>query len=71
MELTPAPYQVARWLRGPPEAIEWVKSKRDYKVVEDRDGRPVVLASSPWLLDYALREVKDLELLEVSPLTDG
>ncbi|TNE92751.1 MAG: peptide chain release factor 3 [Deltaproteobacteria bacterium] len=68
-ELEPAPFQVARWLRGPPEAIEWVRKKRDYKVVADRDGRPVVLASSPWLLDYALREVKDLELLEVSPLT--
>ncbi|MCO4744906.1 MAG: peptide chain release factor 3 [Proteobacteria bacterium] len=70
MELQPAPFQVARWLRGPPEAIEWVRAKRDYKVVEDRDGRPVVLASSPWLLDYALREVKDLELLNVSPLSD-
>ena len=67
-ELETQPYRVARWVEGPPEALEWLRSRSDYLVVEDRDGRPVVLAQTPWTLTYAAGEVKGLKLLDTSPL---
>lgn len=67
-ELEPQPYRVARWVQGPPEVLDWLRRRQDYLLVEDRDGRPVVLAQTPWTLTYAAQEVKGLELLDVSPL---
>jgi peptide chain release factor 3 len=66
--LETAPFSVARWIAGDPAGLEWFKKRPDYVLVEDRHGHPVVLASSPWPLQYALSECKGLELLEVSPL---
>jgi peptide chain release factor 3 len=67
-ELEGQPYRVARWVQGPPEALEWLKRRPDYLVVEDRDGHPVVLAQTPWTLTYAQNEVKGLKLLDTSPV---
>ncbi len=67
-ELETAPFRVARWIQGPDEALAWLKRRQDYLIVEDRDGRPVVLAQTPWTLTYALQEAEGLELLDVSPL---
>ncbi len=67
-ELEGQPFRVARWVVGPPEALAWLKRRQDFLVVEDRDGRPVVLAQTPWSLTYALQENEGLELLDVSPL---
>lgn len=66
--LESAPFRVARWVRGPDSALDWLKRRSDYLVVSDRDGRPVVLAQTPWSLSYALQENEGLELLDVSPL---
>jgi peptide chain release factor 3 len=66
LEITP--YTVARWIAGAPTGLAWLKARSDYLLVSDRDGRPVVLASSPWPLSYALTEAPGLELLDVSPL---
>jgi peptide chain release factor 3 len=63
-----APFTVARWVTGGPEGLEWLKARRDYVLVEDRDGRPVVLSSSLWPLQYAEGEAPGLKLLDVSPL---
>ncbi len=65
--LDPAPFRLARWIRGD-AGLAWMKARRDYTIVEDRHGRPVVLGESPWPLQYALRENPGLELLEVEPL---
>ncbi len=49
LKLTPLPYQIARWL-GPdtdPDLFRFSETK----LLEDRDGRPVVLAKSPWYLE--------------------
>jgi peptide chain release factor 3 len=67
-ELEPSPYTVARWITGDPAGLEWLRSRSDYLVVEDRYGHPVVLSASPWPLQYALTEAPGLELHEVSPL---
>ncbi len=67
-ELEMAPFKVARWVAGDPAGLQWLKERPDFFLVTDRDERPVVLAKSPWPLNYALQEAKGLELLEVSPL---
>jgi len=61
-------YTLARWVGGSDEGLQWLRERRDYRMVEDRNGNPVVLASSPWPLDYAKREVPTLELFDVEPL---
>ncbi len=61
-------YKVARWIGGDPSGLEWLKRRRDYRVVEDRNGQPVLLTESSWAIDYALREADGLELYEVEPM---
>jgi peptide chain release factor 3 len=71
VELEPSRYQVARWITGDPRGLEWLERRVDYAMVTDRDGQPVVLAETPWSLNYALQEAPGLVLLDVSPLLDG
>jgi peptide chain release factor 3 len=66
--LDSSPFRLARWVSGDPKGLEWMKARRDYNLVTDRHGRPVVLSESPWPLQYALRENPGLQLLEVEPL---
>lgn len=66
--LDPAPFRYARWIGGDPAGLAWLRARRDYVLVEDRHGRPVVLAESLWPLQYALRENPGLVLHEVEPL---
>jgi peptide chain release factor 3 len=66
--LDPAPFRFARWVGGDPAGLAWIKARRDYVLVEDRHGRPVVLSESPWPLQYALRENPGLVLHDVEPL---
>ena len=62
------PYVVARWVSGPPEDLDWLTKRRDYAIMEDRRGNMVVLAESPWMIQYAERERKGLRFVEVEPL---
>jgi peptide chain release factor 3 len=66
--LEPLPYTVCRWIGGKPEALEWLKARRDYTVVHDRVERPVLLSESPWPLNYALKQQPGLVLHDVEPL---
>jgi peptide chain release factor 3 len=68
VQLEGAPFRVARWVQGTPEALEWLRKRQDYLVVEDRDERPVVFAQTPWALRYAEQECKGVKFLDVSPL---
>jgi peptide chain release factor 3 len=61
-------YNRARWVGGPPEALEWLRSTHGYLVVEDRHGQPVVLTDSDWNLSYALEKAPGLLLFDVEPL---
>lgn len=67
-DLEPQPFRVARWVGGSESALAWLKKRRDYTLVEDRHGRPVLLAPSEWPLNYALRNAEGLELYDVEPL---
>ena len=69
--LESAPFQVARWVAGTQEGLQWLKERSDFVLfVKDRDERWVVLSNSPWSLDYAVQQASGLELLDISPLDD-
>ena len=68
VQLEPAPFTLARWVAGEPSGLQWLQERTDYQLVDDRHGRPVVLARTPWSLTYALSEAPGLKLLDVSPV---
>ncbi len=68
VQFVKASFSHARWVSGPPEALEWLRTTHGYALVEDRNGLPVVLTDSGWNLNYALDNAKDLVLHEVEPL---
>jgi len=68
IELEPLRYSLARWVGGKPEGLAWLQGRRDYTVVEDRNDQPVVLAETPWMLQYARDNAPGLVLHEVEPL---
>jgi peptide chain release factor 3 len=59
------PFRFARWIGGKPEGLAWLRERRDYPVLEDRNGNPVLLAESSWPLRYALEHAPGLELYEI------
>lgn len=68
VKFAPAPFRLARWVRGDPEGLKFMKERRDYTVLEDRNGSPVVLVETPYVLRYAQEKVPGLELYDVEPL---
>ncbi len=62
------PYRMARWIDGDPRGLTWLKARRDYAVMEDRNGRPVLLAESPFAVRYALENAPGLVLHDIEPL---
>lgn len=62
------PYRLARWIGGEPQGLAWLESRRDYAVMGDRNGRPVLLAESPYSLSYALEHAPGLVLHDIEPL---
>ncbi len=61
-------YRFARWIGGDPAGLAWMQARRDYHLVEDRNGDPVVVADTLWPLQYAQRENPGMELYDVEPL---
>lgn len=62
------PYRWARWIGGAPDGLKWLKARRDYAVMEDRNGRPVLLADSIFSVNYALENAPGLVLYDIEPL---
>jgi peptide chain release factor 3 len=60
LKLSPLPYVIARWL-GPDVDRELFRFS-ETQLLEDRDGRAVVLAKSPWTLERLQEKNPDLEL---------
>jgi peptide chain release factor 3 len=63
LQLTPLPWTLARWPRAgfDPRAFRFSDS---VQVVEDRDGRPVLLFRSPWNLQVTRDKYPELVLAE-------
>ena len=66
--LEPISYKTARWIGGSAEALAWLNKRNDYRVVEDRNGQPVLLTESVWSAQYALDNAPGLELYDVELL---
>jgi peptide chain release factor 3 len=64
----PLKFNHARWIGGSKEALVWLEAGRDYAVLEDRNGHPVLLTETPWAINYALEHAPGLELYDVEPL---
>ena len=64
----PLNFNHARWIGGSKEALKWLESGRDYAVLEDRNGHPVLLTETPWAINYALEHAPGLELYDIEPL---
>ena len=62
------PFQIARWVGGTEEGLQWLKERRDYPLLLDRNDQPVLLSESMWSLNFALQNAKGLELYDVEPL---
>lgn len=63
VRLAPLPYQCSAWLVGDPKTFQ--KSSMS-KLVEDRAGRPMVLFSTTWEKDLAIKNNPDHELRDIS-----
>ncbi len=68
--LDSAPFRFARWIAGEPSGLAWLENRKDYMLVKDRHGYPVLLSETQWPLNYALQEAPGLKLLDISPLGD-
>ena len=63
------PYRHARWVVGDDKAIAWLRSGSSFKILDDRNGRPVLLCETPWTIDYALEKAPSkLEVFDIEPL---
>ncbi len=51
-ELEPAPFDTARWLKGPDAALAQFEQFNRANLARDRDGTPVFLARSAWDVNY-------------------
>ena len=67
-DLAPSSFRFARWIDGEPEALRWLERSSSFTVVEDRTGRPVLLADSEWGIRYALDNAQGLVLHDIEPL---
>jgi peptide chain release factor 3 len=65
LKLTPLPYVMARWLG--PDTDQDVFRFSETKLLEDRDGRTVVLAKSPWYLERLQEKHPELVLIPTAP----
>jgi len=63
LKLTPLPYVLARWPQGEFDPGLFRYSER-IRVVEDREGRPALLAKGAWDLDRISEKHPELELSE-------
>ena len=65
LQLTPLPFELARWPQGEFDADLFRYSER-IVVVEDREGRPALLARSPFDIDRAVEKHPELRLSDTA-----
>lgn len=62
------PYTMARWMQGDSLDLSVIRRSADVMVIQDRDDRPVIVATSSWHLGRAIEPLRGVKLMEVSPL---
>ncbi len=68
VRLEPLPYRLARWIETGEDGMEWLRKRREYKLLEDRNGNPVLLAQAEWAVDFAARTAPNLVMHDIEPL---
>ena len=65
LRLAPLPFKIARWVHGAfdPDVLRYSDT---LKLVDDRDGRTVLLAESLWHIERALARHPEIVLSETS-----
>ncbi len=58
--LEAAPFDTARWLKGPDDALRQLADFNGTNMAKDRDGDPVFLAKSAWDINYQTEKHPDL-----------
>ena len=66
VRLTRLPYTVARWVSGDLDPEDFRYSDTTL-LVEDRDGRPVLLFRAEWAIDLVKKNHPDIELSDTPP----
>lgn len=62
-------YRYARWAVGDDKSIAWLRAGTSFKILDDRNGQPVLLCETPWTIDYARENAPGkLELFDIEPL---
>ena len=64
LTLTSLPFTIARWIRGTYDP-DWFQYG-DTRLLEDREGRPVVIGKSEWYMDRLLQRHEELEFAETA-----
>lgn len=65
--MQPLPYTVARWITSDdPAALEEFMRYRDRNIVWDKDGKPVYLAESQWVLNSNIQSHPKVEFHQTS-----
>ena len=62
-----APFSLCRWILGEPIPATLRERRQDSWFLEDRDGLPVLLLSSPWALEYAKNQHRHLQFSITAP----
>lgn len=62
------PFQHARWVVGSDADLAWIRDDPSQHLVEDRNGRPVLLSDTDWTYGYLQEKRPELSFLEIEPL---
>jgi peptide chain release factor 3 len=62
------PFEHARWLTGPADALRQVTWAPGARPVEDSEGRLVGLFDGKWALEYTVEKNPTLQFHDVAPL---
>jgi len=61
-------YRLARWIEADEDGLDWLRKRRECKLVEDRRGHPVLLADAAWAVDFAARNAPGVVMHDIEPL---
>jgi len=62
------PYKIARWIKGPEEALEALRGSSTVRILEDMNGNPVGLFRDPWSMENVIKNNAKLEFTPIAPV---
>lgn len=62
------PYKIARWIKGPEEALDQLKGASTVRILEDLNGNTVGLFRDPWSMENVVKNNPKLEFTPIAPV---